>query len=226
MQGGVAEFQFFWLGINTITSPFLEAFGPRQYPCERCKKVVRRQGNERWIIGDNRHGRYNLANTNTTEARTNGPHFNWTFARELAQEHFQVVHRFADDEKHNDVRNEKGAAAIFICGEWKSPYVAQTDRCLNAWHQKLRLIRPRGTIIAWIDWRRCCSIFYVARFFIQFRITFYWWISCILKQNKNCAYNVAVVVLLSNLSLFCLSLNSQTTFIESNPCTSARYCFN
>lgn len=118
--------------------------------------------------------------THTAKGRIDFPDFHRALARELAQKHFQIIHWLANDEQHNHIRNEESAATIFVCSEWKPPNVAQTDRCLDAWHQKFRFIRPCWALFklnfvcvtAGIEMYRTCIIFHCLKWIQTMNIYF------------------------------------------------------
>lgn len=78
----------------------------------------------------------------TSHRRTQVVHLGTAAAAELADNHLQVVNGSADDQQHNQIGYEKGAAAVLQGGERETPHVAQADGHGDARHQELDVVAP------------------------------------------------------------------------------------
>lgn len=78
----------------------------------------------------------------TSHRRTQVVHLGTAAAAELADNHLQVVNGSADDQQHNQIGYEKGAAAVLQGGERESPHVAQANGHGDARHQELDVVAP------------------------------------------------------------------------------------
>jgi len=65
----------------------------------------------------------------------------------LANYHFQIVNRFANQEQDNEIWDEEGAPAIIQSGEGKPPHVAQAHGHGDAGHEELHALAPGGTLL-------------------------------------------------------------------------------
>ncbi len=75
------------------------------------------------------------------------PKFDWSVTGELTQSHFHEVERFADEDQHNQVRNEEGSASVAVSRVRESPHVTQTDGHGDARHEEFNWTAPGVTFL-------------------------------------------------------------------------------
>jgi len=85
--------------------------------------------------------------TLTFHRRAQIEHFNRAPTGKLANYHFQIVNRFANQEQDNEIWYEEGATAIIEGSKGESPHVSQTHGHGDAGHQKLHALAPGGTLL-------------------------------------------------------------------------------
>lgn len=78
----------------------------------------------------------------TNERRRNSPSSDGRGRGKLSYDHLQIIKRFSNDEKNDDIRDKENSTAIFVCCKREPPNVAKSDGHCDARHEELYAIVP------------------------------------------------------------------------------------